>query len=159
MEAHSSGASIAASGRVVEPSVANALPHFVPLLIFPLVFAAAMYGGWWLAGPFVFFMLADRFDHLFGLEERNMDPATTRESQLFLYKLSLWLWAAFWPVAFVFALWQMLFVGQLALWEIGVTAAILTLVAQTGFRVGHELVHGRAFWERRLGECLLASGG
>ena len=157
MEAHSSGASIAAGGRVVEPSVANALPHFVPLLIFPLVVCAAMYGGWWLAGPFVFFMLADRFDHLFGLEERNMDPATTRESQLFLYKLSLWLWAAFWPVAFVFALWQMLFVGQLALWEIGVTAAILTLVAQTVFIVGHELVHRRALWERRLGEFLLAS--
>ncbi len=157
MEAHSSGASIAAGGRVVEPSVANALPHFVPLLIFPLVFAAAMYGGWWLAGPFVFFMLADRFDHLFGLEERNMDPATTRESQLFLYKLSLWLWAAFWPLAFVFALWQMLVVGRLSLWEIGVTAAILTLVAQTVFIVGHELVHRRALWERRLGEFLLAS--
>jgi len=157
MEAHSSGASIAAGRRVVEPSVANALPHFVPLLIFPLVVAAAMYGGWWLAGPFAFFMLADRFDHLFGLEERNMDPATTRESQLFLYKLSLWLWAAFWPVAFVFALWQMLVVGRLSLWEIGVTAAILTLVAQTVFIVGHELVHRRALWERRLGEFLLAS--
>ena len=157
MEAHSSGASIAASGRVVEPSVANALPHFVPLLIFPLVVVAAMYGGWWLAGPFVFFMLADRFDHLFGLEERNMDPATTRESQLFLYKLSLWSWAAFWPVAFVFALWQILVVGRLSVWEIGVTAAILTLVAQTVFIVGHELVHRRALWERRLGEFLLAS--
>ena len=157
MEAHSSGASIAAGRRVVEPSVANALPHFVPLLIFPLVFAAAVYGGWWLAGPFVFFMLADRFDHLFGLEERNMDPATTRESQLFLYKLSLWLWAAFWPVTFVFALWQILVVGRLSLWEIGVAAAILTLVAQTVFIVGHELVHRRALWERRLGEFLLAS--
>jgi len=157
MEAHSSGASIAAGGRVVEPSIANALPHFVPLLIFPLVVAAAMYGGWWLAGPFVFFMLADRFDRLFGLEERNMDPATTRESQLFLYKLSLWLWAAFWPVTFVFALWQMLVVGQLSLWEIGFAGATLTLVAQTVFIVGHELVHRRAPWERRLGEFLLAS--
>ena len=157
MEAHSSGASITASGRVVEPSVANALPHFVPLLIFPLVVAAVMYGGWWLAGPFVFFMLADRFDRLFGLEERNMDPATTRESQLFLYKLSLWLWAAFWPVTFVFVLWRMLVVGQLSLWEFGFTGAILTLVAQTVFIVGHELVHRRAPWERRLGEFLLAS--
>ena len=157
MEAHSSGASIAAGGRVVEPSVANALPHFVPLLMFPLVFAAVVNGGWWLAGPFAFFMLADRFDRLLGLEERNMDPATTGESQLFLYKLSLWLWAALWPVTFVFALWQVLVVGDLSLWEIGVTAAILTLVAQTVFIVGHELVHRRAVWERRLGEFLLAS--
>ena len=157
MEAHSSGASIAAGGRVVEPSVANALPHFVPLLIFPLVFGAAMYGGWWLAGPFAFFMLAGQFDRAFGLEERNMDPATTRESQLFLYKLSLWLWAALWPITFVFGLWQMLAVGHLSLLEIALMSAVLTTVAQTVFIVGHELVHRRAVWERRLGEFLLAS--
>lgn len=157
MEAHSSGASIAAGGRVVEPSAANALPHFVPLLIFPLVFAAGSYGGWWLAGPFVFFSLADRFDRIFGLEERNMDPATTRESQLFLYKLSLWLWAALWPITFAFALWQMLVADRLSLWEVGLMAGILLMVAQTVFIVGHELVHRRALWERRLGEFLLAS--
>ena len=157
MEARSSDATIATGGRVVEPSVSNALPHFVPLALFPLVVAAVMYGGWWLAGPFVFFTLADRFDRLFGVNERNMDPATTRESQLFLYKLSLWLWAAFWPITFVFALWQMLIAGHLALWEIGFTGAILTMVAQTVFVAGHELVHRRALWERRLGEFLLAS--
>ena len=151
------GASTAESGRVVEPSVANALPHFVPLFIFPLVVAAALQGGWWIAGPFVFFMLADRFDRFFGVEERNMDPAATHESQLFLYNLSLWLWAACWPVAFVFSLWQMLIADPLALWEIGFMIAILAMVAQTVFIVGHELVHRRALWERRLGEFLLAS--
>jgi alkane 1-monooxygenase len=157
MEAHSSGASIAAGGRIVEPSTANALPHFVPLAIFPLVVVAAMYGGWWIAGPFAFFMLAGQFDRAFGLDERNMDPATTRESQLFLYKLSLWLWAAFWPVAFVFALWRVLAAGHLSAWEVVAIAGILVMVAQTVFIVGHELVHRRAVWERRLGEFLLAS--
>ena len=157
MEARSSDAAIAMGTRVVQPSVLNALPHFVPLAIFPLVVCAAAYGGWWLAGPFVFFMLAGQFDRAFGLEERNMDPATTHESQLFLYKLSLWLWAALWPVTFVFALWQVLVSGHLSLWEVGCMAAILTLVAQTVFIVGHELVHRRAFWERRHGEFLLAS--
>ncbi len=157
MEARSSGASVPLSGRVVEPSSANALPHFVPLAIFPLVICAAMYGGWWIVGPFVFFMLAGQFDRAFGLEERNMDPAATRESQLFLYKLSLWLWAAFWPITFVFGLWQMLAAGHLSLWEVGLMAAVLTTVAQTVFIVGHELVHRRAPWERRLGEFLLAS--
>ncbi len=157
MEARSSGASVPMSGRVVEPSIANALPHFVPLLIFPLVICAAMYGGWWTAGPFVFSMLADRFDKLFGLEERNMDPATTRESQLFLYKLSLWVWAALWPLTFVFALWQMLVADHLSAWEVMLVAGMLLLAAQTVFIVGHELVHRRALWERRLGEFLLAS--
>jgi len=145
------------SARVVEPSVLNALPHFAPLLIFPLVVGAAIYGGWWIAAPFVFFMLADKFDRVFGVEERNMDPATTRESQLFLYKLSLWLWAVLWPVIFVFGLWQMLIADHLSWWEVGFMVGILAMVAQTVFVVGHELVHRRALWERRLGEFLLAS--
>ena len=86
-----------------------------------------------------------------------MDPATTRESQLFLYKLSLWLWAACWPAAFAFTLWQMLVADHLAVWEVLLMAGILTGVAQTVFIVGHELVHRRVPWERRLGEFLLAS--
>ena len=150
MEARSS------SLRVVKPSVANALPHFAPLIIFPLVAVAAVNGGWWIAAPFAFFMLADRFDSIFGLEERNMDPATTADSQLFLYKLSLWLWAACWPVIFVFAMLRMT-AGHLTLWEIGFMVAVVALVAQSVFVVGHELVHRRALWERRLGEFLLAS--
>ena len=157
MEAHSSGAPAAMSARIVEPSISNALPHFAPLLVFPLVLVAAVFGGWWIAGPFVFFMLAGRFDTLFGLEERNMDPGATEESQLFLYKLSLWLWGVCWPVTFVFSLWQMLVVGQLAVWEIVPLAIILNIMAQTVFVVGHELVHRRVRWERRLGELLLAS--
>ena len=157
MEARGFGASATMSGRVVEPSLSNALPHFVPLFIFPLVVCAAIYGGWWIVGPFAFFMLADKFDRFFGLEERNMDPASTRESQLFLYKLSLWLWAASWPVVFVFALWQMLIADHLSFWEVGFMTGVLALVAQTVFVVGHELVHRRAVWERRLGEFLLAS--
>ena len=145
------------AARVVEPSVGNALPHFIPLVIFPLMFLAVSYGGWWIAGPVVFFMLADRFDQAFGLEERNMDPDRTREGQLFPYKLSLWLWAACWLVTFVFCLWQMLVAGHLSLWEVMLMAGLLTGVAQSVFIVGHELVHRRALWERRLGEFLLAS--
>ena len=157
MKANGSGATIPMDGRVVEPSVSNALPHFVPLAIFPLVVCAAVYGGWWLAGPFAFFSLGDRFDRLFGLEERNMDPHATHEGQLFLYKLSMWLWAVMWPLVFVFALWRILVSDHLAAWETGVMIATLTMVAQTVFIVGHELVHRRANWERRLGEFLLAS--
>ncbi len=157
MKAHAGASTPVVSGRVVEPSVLNALPHFAPLAIFPFVVCAAIYGGWWIAGPFVFFSLADRFDRIFGVEERNMDPAGTHESQLFLYKLSVWMWAACWPVVFVFSLWQMLRAGHLSLWEIGFMVGVLAMVAQTVFVVGHELVHRRARWERRLGEILLAS--
>ncbi|MDE2773648.1 MAG: fatty acid desaturase [Gemmatimonadota bacterium] len=157
MAIRGSGATLAIGARTVEPSTSNALPHFVPLIVFPLVISAMTYGDWWIAGPVVFFLLADRFDRLFGLEERNMDLATTHESQLFLYKLSLWLWAALWPATFVFSLWQMLVADRLAVWEVMVMAGILAGVGQTVFVVGHELVHRRAPWERRLGEFLLAS--
>ena len=157
MGTRSSGVVMAMNSRAIEPSISNALPHFVPLVAFPLVLCAATYGGWWIAAPVVLFMLLDRFDRLFGLEERNMDPKATRESQLLLYKLSLWLWAAFWPVTFVFTLWQMLVADHLTVWEVALMAGVLTGVAQTVFVVGHELVHRRILWERRLGEFLLAS--
>lgn len=157
MEARISRPTVAMANRVVEPSFSNVLPHFAPLAIFPLIVCAAIYGGWWLGGPLALFALTDQFDRILGLEERNMDPATTCESQLFLYKLSLWLWGAFWPAAFIFSLWQMLVSDHLALWEIGLMAVALALVAQSVFIVGHELVHRRVTWERRLGEFLLAS--
>ncbi|MYE42673.1 MAG: hypothetical protein F4X79_01435, partial [Acidobacteria bacterium] len=72
----SGGSTGAAASRtvLVEPSLANALPYFAPLLIFPLVALAALNGGWWFAGPFVFLALADKFDQMFGMQERNMDP-------------------------------------------------------------------------------------
>ncbi len=149
---------VAAAGAAwVEPSLGNAFPYFAPLLVFPLVIAAGMNGGWWLAGPFLFLTIADQFDQVLGKQERNMDPDRTPESRLFVYKLSAWLWAMIWPLTFVFSLWQMLVSGHLAGWEIGVMAFVLVLVGQTVFVVGHELVHRRATWERRLGEFVLAS--
>ena len=51
----------------------------------------------------------------------------------------------------------MLVAGNLAVWETMLMAGLLTGVAQSVFIVGHELVHRRALWERRLGEFLLAS--
>ena len=157
MESKGSAGAVASGAVLVEPSFGNALPYFAPLLVFPLVLLAVLHGGWWLAGPFVFLALADKFDQVLGMEERNMDPDRTPESRLFVYKLSAWLWASLWPLTFAFALWQMLAVGHLAAWEMGVMAVLLFLVGQTVFVVGHELVHRRSTWERRLGEFVLAS--
>ena len=157
MESGGSTGAAASRAVLVEPSLGNALPYFAPLLIFPLVVLAALNGGWWFAGPFVFLAVADKFDQMFGMQERNMDPDRTPESRLFVYKLSAWSWAVLWPVVFAFGLWQMLAAGHLAAWEIAVMAVVLVLVGQTVFVVGHELVHRRSSWERHLGEFLLAS--
>lgn len=145
------------ANQTIEPSLRNALPHFLPIMVFPLMFAAAAYGGWWILGPFVFFLMAGPFDLALGLDGRNMDPRGTPEHRLGWYNLSIWLWAALWPAVFVFTLWQILVVGDLALWESVLLAVILGIELQGVFIIGHELIHRRMSWERFVGEFLLAS--
>ncbi len=151
------GAGAAAGGRPLQPSLWSALPHFLPLLIFPLIVNAALQGSWWIAAPFVFFMLAGPLDVALGADEKNMDPAKTPERRLFWHNLPVWGWAFLWPLTFAFTLWHILVVGHLALWETALMAVVLATEAQAVFIVGHELVHRRHTWERRLGEFLLAS--
>ena len=143
--------------RAIEPCFRNALPHFLPLAIFPLIFMALLYGGWWIVAPFAFFMLAGPLDIAFGDDERNMDPYKTPEKRLFWHNLPVWCWAFLWPPILVFGLWQILVAGQFSLWECILLAVTLTGEAQAVFIVGHELIHRRSAWERRLGEFLLAS--
>ncbi len=150
-------ATAVSTDRAVEPSLWNAFPHFLPIAVFPLIFAAAVYGGWWIAGPLVFFMIAGPLDLAFGMDGRNMDPRATPEHRLIWYNLSVWLWALLWPVAFVFTLWQICITGHLAPWEGALMAIILAVEGQGVFIVGHELIHRRMTWERYIGEFLLAS--
>ena len=147
----------AGAGGAINPSIRNALPYFMPLVVFPLIISAVLYGGWWITGPIVFIMLVESLDGAFGSEERNMDFDMTPESQLFWYELTVWAWAVLWPVTFVFALWQILIVGHLSIWEVVLMIVILVNVGQAVFIVGHELIHRRSVWERRIGEFLLAS--
>ena len=141
----------------IEPSLLNALPHYLPLGIFPLIVVAAIYGGWWLLPAFVFMAVSGPLDRALGLDGRNMDPASISEHNLIWHNLPVWIWAFLWPGTLIFGMWQILVADQLALWEGVLLAIILTMEAQAVFVVGHELVHRRSNWERRLGEFLLAS--
>ncbi len=143
--------------QAIEPSLRNALPYFLPITVFPLIFAAAMYGGWWIAAPFIFFIIASPLDLAFGLDGRNMNPRATPETRLIWYNLSAWLWAFLWPSAFVFTLCQIFFGGHLSPWEAALLAIVLGVEGQGVFIVGHELVHRRTTWERYVAEFLLAS--
>ena len=140
----------------IEPSIRNALPHYLPLGIFPLLLLAAMYGGWWLLPPFLFMSVAGPLDRALGLDGRNMDPAKTSERRLLWHNLPVWTWAFLWPPTLIFGLWQILVANRFAIWEDVFLAIILTMEAQAVFVVGHELIHRRYAWERRLGEFLLA---
>ncbi len=149
------------NGAALPISIGHALPYFLPLAIYPLLVNASLLGGWWIAIPFVFAAFAGQLDPLFGTERRSADLNPARNpaghSALIWYKLPLWLWAALWPPTLAFALWQMLVAGHLSPWEILFMAIALAAAAQGIFIVGHELVHQRTTWERRLGEILLAS--
>ena len=141
----------------IEPSVRNALPHYLPLGIFPLILLAAIYGGWWLLPAFLFMSVAGPLDRALGPDGHNMDPETASERRLRWHNLPVWAWAFLWPPTLVFGLWQVLVANQFAIWEDVLLAIILTMEAQAVFVVGHELIHRRSRWERRLGEFLLAS--
>ena len=141
----------------IEPSILNALPHYLPLGIFPLILAAAVYGGWWLLPPFLFMSVAGPLDRALGPDGRNMDPANTPERRLLWHNLPVWTWAFLWPPTLIFGMWQILVAHQFAVWEAVILVILLTMEAQAVFVVGHELVHRRSAWERRLGEFLLSS--
>ena len=147
----------AAGATLVRPSLASALPHYLPLCAFPLIIAAAYYGGWWLAAPLIFFSLAWPLDQVFGLDGRNMDPAKTPERRLLWHNLPVWGWAFLWPPTLIFGLWQILIADVHVFWEDILLAIILTMEGQAVFVVGHEMVHRRSTWQRRLGEFLLSS--
>ena len=152
-----SGPGEADSRQRTEPSILNALPHYLPLAVFPLIVVAAYFGSWWLLPPLLFMAVSGPLDRALGLDGRNMEPAGTPERRLLWHNLPLWIWAFLWPPTLVFGMWQILVADQFALWEAVLLGLILTMEAQAVFIVGHELVHRRSTWERRLGEFLLSS--
>ena len=143
--------------QYIEPSIFNALPHYLPLGIFPLILLGAIYGGWWLLPAFLFMSVSGPLDRVLGRDGRNMDPLGTPERRLLWHNLPVWSWAVLWPPTLVFGMWQILVANPFAIWEDVILAIILTMEAQAVFVVGHELIHRRSTWERRLGEFLLAS--
>ena len=141
----------------IEPSILNALPHYLPLAIFPLILVASIYGGWWLLPAFLFMSTPAPLDRALGVDGRNMDPENTPERRLLWHNLPVWAWAFLWPPTLIFGMWQILVSNRLAVWEDVFLVIILTMEAQAVFVVGHELIHRRSKWERRIGEFLLAS--
>lgn len=143
--------------HIIEPSIWNAIPHYLPLGIFPLIILAAIYGGWWLLPVFVLMSVTGLFDKLLGVDGRSIDPLKTPERRLLWHNLPVWLWALLWPLTLIFGMWQILVVGHLSIWESVGLAIILAMEAQGVFVIGHELIHRRRPWERRIGEFLLSS--
>ncbi len=151
------GPNEAVIAQYIEPSIRSALPHYLPLCIFPLILVGAIHGGWWLLPALVFMGVAGPLDRALGPDGRSMNPSSTPERRLLWHNLPVWSWAFLWPPTLIFGMWQILVAGRFAIWEDVLLAIILTMEAQAVFVVGHELIHRRSTWERRLGEFLLSS--
>ncbi|MCY3880194.1 MAG: fatty acid desaturase [Rhodobacteraceae bacterium] len=146
-----------AAAPLFEPSIRNALPYFAPIAIFPFIICAAAFGGWWLIGPFIFIWFTDQFDTVFGEDLRNMNPRHPGDSRLYWYKLAVWIWVALYPVTLIFAFRQVFTAGHLAFWEGALIVIALGAMARMALNAGHDMMHRRAVWERRIGEVLMAS--
>lgn len=144
-------------GGETEPSILGALPYFLPIAIFPLLYGAATYGGWWLAGPFIFLWLTDQFDAISGKDELNMAPDETNNRQLFLYDLAVWAWSGLYLVVFVYTFWRIFAADGLALWEDMLIVLALGVMARMALNAGHDMMHRSTVLERRVGEILMAS--
>ena len=143
--------------RRINASILTALPHYLPLGIFPLLWLALIYGDWWLIAPFIFMGIVNPMDRAIGQDGRFMDLDETTERKLLWHNLPVWAWGCLWPPTLIFGLWQILVGNAYPIWQDVLVAILLTMEAQTVFVVGHELIHRRTTWERRLGEFLLAS--
>ena len=93
------------------------LPFWVSYLLFPLIWASAILGGWWvLLTPLLAWYLFSLFDLAFGLSHANEDLATD-VSALAGYRWATLLWA---PFQFVIIFGLLIYVsqsGHLNFWE------------------------------------------
>ncbi len=138
----------------------RALPFAIAFVIAPLILLAAVFGGWWIIGPFVWgWVVVSLLDRLAGADTSNIDPATADEL-LLRHKLVTWAWIPVQVALIAVCLWQASLPGHLGTWEsIGLFAALGLGTGGIGITFAHEMVHQRNRWERLAGELLLVSVG
>ncbi len=137
---------------------AAAAPFWVSLILIPVAWIAALYGGWALlllpASTWYLFTIIDYFA---GLNTENPDP-NTPDSALFWYRLITLLWAPFQIITIFAILWYVMATGHLRGWEEWLLFAGVGVITGTiGINYSHELMHQSPKLERWMGDILLAS--
>lgn len=142
---------------VFRPDLIAALPFWLSLGLVPLTWAAAIYGGWWIAAlPLSTWYLFSIIDAFAGLNEANPDP-TTDDSQLFWYKLITLIWLPVQTVTLFGIIAYVTTTGHLAVWEmLGLAFAMGVLSGTIGINYSHELMHQSPRVERMMADMLLA---
>ena len=135
----------------------NALPFWMSLLLLPLAFISAAYGGWTvLLLPVVTWYLFSLLDLAVGLNTDNADLETT-EDEMFWYKAITIAWA---PLQFLMLfglIWYVAPAEHLNTFEkIAVFFGVGVITGTVGINYSHELMHQKDKLERWLADALLA---
>lgn len=138
-------------------SLRAALPFWLPLLLLPLVWISAFFGGWWvICVPLATWYLFSLLDAAAGLNLENLDPQTP-EQALFWYRFVTMIWP---PLQFVTLFGVMAYAlsaPHLGRWEIvGIFFGVGVMTGTVGINFSHELMHQKNALERWLGDFLLA---
>lgn len=135
----------------------SALPFWLSLLLLPLVWFAAIQGGWAvLLPPLVTWYLFAALDGIFGLNLENADPQTS-DDDLFWYRLLTSAWV---PLQFLTLFGLIAYVSHSThlngFEKFGVFFGVGVVTGTIGINYSHELMHQRNRLERWLGDFLLA---
>lgn len=135
----------------------SALPFWMSYLLVPLLWFAALQGGWTvLLVPLVTWYLFAALDGVFGLNLENADLNTDPDDLIWYRALTI----AWVPVQFLtlFGLiWYATHTDHLTTWAmIGLFFGVGVITGSIGINYSHELMHQKARSERLLGDILLA---
>ena len=135
----------------------TALPFWMSLLLVPLAWIGAVYGGWTVVLlPLVTWYFFALLDGVFGLDLENADLDASEED-LFWYKALTIVWV---PIQFfsLFALiWYVTHTGHLSVLEkLVLFFGVGVITGTVGINYSHELMHQKDRLERALADILLA---
>ncbi|MGR3494915.1 alkane 1-monooxygenase [Citreimonas sp.] len=132
-------------------------PFALSLMLIPMVWVAALWGGWWIALPIVStWYLFSILDAALGLNQDNADPQTP-DDQLRLYKAITAGWVPLQVLSLFGLVWYVSGAAHLSGWEkAGVFFGVGVMTGTVGITYAHELMHQRNRLERRLGDLLMA---
>ena len=135
----------------------RALPFWLSLLLAPLAWVGALYGGWALViVPAATWYLFTALDAAFGLNTENADLSAT-EGDLYWYKMITLIWTPVQIVLLASLLWYVPQAEHLTTTErIGVFFGVGVITGTVGINYAHELMHQKPKIERWMADILLA---
>ena len=139
------------------PRWQSALPFWLSFLLLPLIWMAALFGGWIiLLPPLVTWYLFAVLDGILGLNLENADPATP-EDDLDWYRRLTTAWVPLQFLTLFGLIWYVSDASHLSgLEKFGVFFGTGVITGTIGINYSHELMHQRNRLERNLADLLLA---